>query len=345
MACPIEHYALIGDCETAALVGRTGSIDWLCWPRFDSSACFAALVGTSNNGRWLLTAADPQARIARGYRDRTLILETSIETPDGAATIVDFMPPRGDASHVVRLVCGKRGRVVMRTEFLIRFDYGSLAPWVIHMEDRSLRAIAGPDLVVLRTPVPLLNHDFKSEASFTVSAGETVPFVLTYGASHLPLPRRIDPLKALAETEAFWRHWANQAKPAGDWSDAVMRSLITLKALTYRPTGAIAAAPTTSLPEKLGGTRNWDYRFCWLRDATFTVLTDERRLLPGCFGVARVATACGRGQSPTSSDHVWHDRRAPIAGMGGALARWIRRRQAGPRRQCGLPADPNRRIR
>ena len=273
MACPIEHYALIGDCETAALVERTGSIDWLCWPRFDSAACFAALVGTSNNGRWLLTAADPQARIARAYRDRTLILETSIETPDGAATIVDFMPPRGDASHVVRLVCGKRGRLVMWTEFLIRFDYGSLTPWITHMEDGSLRAIAGPDLVVLRTPVPLLNRNFKTEASFTVSAGETVPFVLTYGASHLSPPRRIDPLKALADTEAFWHDWANQAKPAGDWSDAVIRSLITLKALTYRPTGAIAAALTTSLPEKLGGTRNWDYRFCWLRDATFTVLS------------------------------------------------------------------------
>ena len=273
MTCAIEDYALIGDCETAALVGRNGSIDWLCWPRFDSGACFAALLGSSDNGRWLMTAADPDARVSRRYRERTLILETSIETSAGSATIVDFMPPRSKASDVVRLVCGTRGQLAIRTELVIRFDYGSLTPWVTRLEDGSLRAIAGPDLVVLRTPVPLRGVDFKTVGEFTISAGQTIPFVLTYGASHLPPPRQIDPEKALAETEAFWRDWTSRAQSADEWSEPVMRSLITLKALTYRPSGAIAAAPTTSLPERLGGTRNWDYRYCWLRDATFTLVT------------------------------------------------------------------------
>ena len=273
MTCAIEDYALIGDCETAALVGRNGSIDWLCWPRFDSGACFAALIGTSDNGRWLMTALDPKARISRRYRDHTLILETSIETADGAATIVDFMPPRGKASDVVRLVCGMRGHVVMRTELVIRFDYGSLIPWVTRLDDGSVRAIAGPDMVVLRTPASLHGVDFKTVGEFTISAGQTIPFVLTYGASHLPPPPQIDPAKALAETEAFWRDWASRARPAGEWSEPVIRSLITLKALTYRPSGAIVAAPTTSLPEQLGGQRNWDYRYCWLRDATFTLVS------------------------------------------------------------------------
>ena len=273
MACSIEDYALIGDCETAALVGRDGSIDWLCWPRFDSAACFAALLGSSDdNGRWLLTAADPAARVSRRYRDRTLILETEFETADGVVTVVDFMPPRGESSDVVRLVCGKRGRLEMRTELVLRFDYGSLTPWVTRLADGSLRAVAGPDMTVLRTPVALHGVDFKTVGTFAVSAGQTIPFVLSYGKSHLPPPDRIDPEKALTETAAFWQEWAGRAKPAGQWSDAVIRSLITLKALTYRPTGAIAAAPTTSLPERLGGARNWDYRFCWLRDATFTLL-------------------------------------------------------------------------
>jgi len=272
MASNIENYAIIGDCETAALVGRDGSIDWLCWPNFDSGACFAALVGMADNGRWLIAATDPGARISRRYRDRTLILETEITSADGVATIIDFMPPRGKASDVVRLVCGRRGQLAMRTELVIRFDYGSRVPWVTRIDDGSLRAIEGPDMVVLRTPLVVRGEHFKTVAEFTVSAGETIPFVLTYGASHLPPPDPIDPTQALAETEAYWRDWAEQARPAGRWSDAVMRSLITLKALTHRPTGAIVAAPTTSLPEQLGGTRNWDYRYCWLRDATFTLL-------------------------------------------------------------------------
>lgn len=272
MASKIEDYALVGDCETTALIGRDGSVDWLCWPRFDSGACFAALLGTPDNGRWLIGAADEKARITRRYRDRTLILETDIETADGAATIIDFMPPRGKASDLVRLVVGKRGTVAIRVEMAVRFDHGFLMPWVTHLEDGTLCAIAGPDMVVLRGPAKLHPQDRKHVGNFTISAGQTIPFVLTYGPSHLPAPKPIDPQKALAETEAFWQAWSSHAKPAGEWTEAVNRSLITLKALTYRPTGGIVAAPTTSLPEQLGGERNWDYRYCWLRDATFTLL-------------------------------------------------------------------------
>ncbi len=268
----IEDYALIGDCETAALVGRDGSIDWLCWPRFDSGACFAALLGSAENGRWLIRAADPAARVSRKYRERTLILETDIETRDGSATIIDFMPPRQKASDVVRLICGRRGRLAMHTELVVRFDYGSLVPWVTRLEDGTLRAIKGPDMVVLRTPIALRGEQFRTIGDFEIAAGQTIAFVLSYGASHLPPPAPIDPNKALDETEAFWRDWASCAPPTRRWSDPVARSLLTLKSLTHRPTGAIVAAPTTSLPERLGGARNWDYRFCWLRDATFTLL-------------------------------------------------------------------------
>lgn len=268
----IEDYALIGDCETAALVGRDGSIDWLCWPRFDSAACFAALLGSAENGRWLICAADPAARVFRNYRDDTLILETEIQTRDGAATIIDFMPPREKASDVVRLVRGRRGRLALRTELVVRFDYGSLVPWVTRLDDGTLRAIKGPDMVVLRTPIPLRGEQFKTIGDFEITAGQTIPFVLTYGASHLPPPAPIDPNKALSETDTFWRDWANCAPPAKRWSEPISRSLLTLKSLTHKPTGAIVAAPTTSLPERLGGARNWDYRFCWLRDATFTLL-------------------------------------------------------------------------
>ena len=268
----LEDYALIGDCQTAALVGRDGSIDWLCWPRFDSGACFAALLGTRDNGRWLLGAGDPAARVSRRYRDATLILETEIETADGAASVIDFMPPRGKNSDVVRLVRGRRGRLAMRTELIVRFDYGLLVPWVTNPEGGGWRAICGPDMVELRTPVKLRGKDFTTVGEFTVAAGETVPFILTYGASYLTSPGLIDATEALCETETFWRGWANLAKSSGRWSDAVQRSLITLKALTHFPTGGLIAAPTTSLPERLGGNRNWDYRFCWLRDATFTLI-------------------------------------------------------------------------
>ena len=284
MPSRIEDYALLGDCETAALVSRDGSIDWLCWPRFDSGACFAALLGGPKNGHWQIaprelvkghgSSGDRDAvGIQRRYRDDTLILETDFETKDGMVSLIDFMPPRGEASDVVRLVVGRRGRVVMRSELVIRFDYGADVPWVTRLEDGALRAIAGPAMVVLRTPVPVRGKDLKTIAEFTVGEGETVPFVLTYAASHMQPPRPIDPQAALRDTEEYWREWTGRCRCTGEWSDAVKRSLITLKALTYRPTGGIVAAPTTSLPEQLGGPRNWDYRFCWLRDATLTLLS------------------------------------------------------------------------
>ena len=272
MSLPLEDYALIGDCETAALVSRGGSIDWLCWPRFDSAACFAALLGTADHGRWLLTAVAESPRITRQYRDSTLILETRIETTDAAVTVIDFMPPRGRNSDIVRLVRGERGRMRMRTELVLRFDYGRIIPWVTRLADGTLRAIAGPDMVLLHTPVALHGEDMKTVGEFEVASGETVPFVLTHGASHLEIPDEIDPLASLEGTDAFWTEWAGRAASDGPWADAVTRSLVTLKALTYAPTGGIVAAPTTSLPEQLGGPRNWDYRFCWLRDATLTLL-------------------------------------------------------------------------
>jgi GH15 family glucan-1,4-alpha-glucosidase len=268
----IEDYGLIGDCETAALVGRDGSVDWLCWPRFDSPACFAALLGTPEHGRWILHPADDVRRSTRRYRDHSLILETTFETDSGAVTLVDFMPPRGDNSDVVRLVRGDSGRVRMSMQLVLRFDYGSVVPWVSRLADGTWRAIAGPDMVVLRAPVKLTGRDFTTVAEFDVGAGETVPFVLTYGASHKPPPKPIDPLESMRGTEAFWKEWASRATADGEWCDAVHRSLMVLKALTYAPTGGIVAAVTMSLPEQIGGPRNWDYRFCWLRDATLTLL-------------------------------------------------------------------------
>ena len=272
MSTPLEDYALIGDCETSALVSRAGSIDWLCWPRFDSPACFAGLLGGPEHGRWLIGPQDAAARVTRRYRDNTLILETRIDTADGAVTLVDFMPLRGRHSVVVRLVRGDRGRVRMRTELVLRFDYGRTVPWVTRLDDGTWRAIAGPDMVVLRTPVDLRGEDLTTVAEFDVAAGDTVPFVLAYGSSHLDAPEPIPPDPALDQTEAYWTRWASRNRSGGEWTDAVVRSLMTLKALTYTPTGGIVAAPTTSLPELLGGTRNWDYRLCWLRDATLTLL-------------------------------------------------------------------------
>jgi GH15 family glucan-1,4-alpha-glucosidase len=273
MSLPLEDYALIGDCETAALVSRRGSIDWLCWPRFDSGACFAALLGSERHGRWLLTAIDPDARITRAYRRDTLILETEIETHSGAVTVIDFMPPRGRNSDVVRLVHGRRGRVAMCTQLVLRFDYGSVVPWVTRLDDGTLKAVAGPDMVTLHTPIRLHGRDLTTAAEFEVESGQSIPFVLTHGPSHLPPPDAIDPQASLRHTESFWIEWLKARRPAdGDWVEAMTRSLITLKALTFAPTGGIVAAPTTSLPEHLGGARNWDYRFCWLRDATLTLL-------------------------------------------------------------------------
>jgi GH15 family glucan-1,4-alpha-glucosidase len=273
LPCRIEDYGLIGDCETAALVGRDGSIDWLCWPAFDSDACFAALLGNPGNGRWLITPSGAIKRTTRRYRGDSLILQTRFETADGAVDLVDFMPPRGKASDVVRLVRGVHGRIKMRMELIIRFGFGSDIPWVRKSEDGSaLLAICGQDMTVLRTPVTTRGEDFTTVADFEVGEGETVPFVLTYGPSHVAVPAPIDPAKALQESEAFWAEWSGRCTYQGERRDLVLRSLITLKALTFAPTGGIVAAPTASLPEKLGGERNWDYRFCWLRDATFTLL-------------------------------------------------------------------------
>ncbi len=273
MSSKIEDYGLIGDCETAALVGRDGSIDWLCWPAFDSDACFAALLGDSQNGRWLIAPVGEIVSTSRRYWDNTLILETWFETADGTVALIDFMPPRGKASDVVRLVRGVSGQVKMRMELVIRFGFGADIPWVKRTEDRSaLLAICGQDMTVLRSPVETRGENLTTIAEFVVNPGETTPFVLTYGPSHLDVPAPIDPAVALQETKDFWIEWCSHSTYEGEGRDLIIRSLITLKALTYGPTGGIVAAPTTSLPEKIGGARNWDYRFCWLRDATFTLL-------------------------------------------------------------------------
>jgi GH15 family glucan-1,4-alpha-glucosidase len=269
-AARIEDYALIGDCESAALISRGGSIDWLCWPRFDSAACCAALLGGPQNGRWLLTPRGPATRTRR-YRPDTLILETEITTPSGSATLIDFMPMRGRDSHVVRLVVGRHGTVAMRTELVLRFDYGLLVPWATQLKDGRRSFIAGPDRVILRSQVPLRGEQLTTVGEFAVRAGQTIGFVLSYCPSYLSLPDTIDARAALEATARFWRRWIGQASASGEYTDTVRRSLITLKALTYRPTGGILAAATTSLPEAIGGVRNWDYRYCWLRDATFTL--------------------------------------------------------------------------
>ena len=269
----IEDYALIGDCQSAALVGLDGSIDWLCWPRFDSAACFAALLGGPEHGRWRLAPCAPIQKAARRYRPETLILETDFSCRDGEVSVIDFMPVRDDDADLVRMVVGRRGRVGMELELVLRFDYGASIPWVTRLPDgKGIRAVAGPDMVQLCSPVPLQGRDLTTAARFTVEPGQTLAFVLTHSLSYKQPPRRLDPHLALEETTGFWRRWAERCTLAGDWSEAVCRSLITLKALTYAPTGGIVAAPTTSLPEHLGGVRNWDYRICWLRDATLTLL-------------------------------------------------------------------------
>jgi GH15 family glucan-1,4-alpha-glucosidase len=273
MAVEIEDYALIGDLQTAALVSRGGSIDWLCFPRFDSAACFAALLGDERNGRWVIEPQAAARAVGRRYRGDSLVLETEWETADGVVRVLDFMPPRGTAPDVVRIVEGVRGRVEMRTELVIRFDYGSILPWVRRLEDGETRiAIAGPDGLSIRTPAALRGEDMRTVGEFAVEAGERVPFVLTWYPSHTPVPDPVDPEQALADTESFWGEWSSRTVYDGPAPEAVRRSLIVLKALTYGPTGGIVAAATTSLPEQLGGVRNWDYRYCWLRDATLTLL-------------------------------------------------------------------------
>jgi GH15 family glucan-1,4-alpha-glucosidase len=271
----IEDYGLIGDLQSAALVSRHGCIDWLCLPRFDSGAVFAALLGTAENGHWTIQPEGEFRSPSRTYCGDTLVLETLFETADGAVRLVEFMPPRETRPDVVRLVEGVRGRVQMRLELVLRFDYGSIVPWVRNLEG-TLVGIAGPDAVVLRTPVALEGRNMRTYASFAVEPGDRVPFVLSWYPSHLPLPEAVDAEAALADTLAYWDEWASRCSYEGAWHDAVHRSLLTLKALTYEPTGGIVAAPTTSLPEALGGVRNWDYRYCWLRDATLTLLALSR---------------------------------------------------------------------
>jgi GH15 family glucan-1,4-alpha-glucosidase len=272
MALKIEDYALIGDTFTTALIGRDGSIDWLCAPRIDSPACFAALLGEVDNGRWLIAPEAEVRRTSRRYRDDTLILETEFETETGVVALIDFMPVADDDHCVdlVRLVQGRRGEVPMRTELVFRFDYGQIVPWV-QRSPQGLTAIAGPDALHVFTPVELKGEDFRTTGRFVAHAGETVPFRLYWFRSYEPHPPPLDPEALLEKTEAWWRAWASRCQAPALWREAVVRSLITLKALTYSPAGGIAAAATTSLPEQLGGPRNWDYRYCWLRDATFTL--------------------------------------------------------------------------
>ncbi|HEY4909942.1 MAG TPA: glycoside hydrolase family 15 protein, partial [Methylomirabilota bacterium] len=266
----IEDYAVLGDTQTAALVGLDGSIDWLCLPRFDSGACFASLLGDARHGHWLLS---PQGQVSpprRRYRPETLILETDFETDGGTVRLIDFMPPRDASPDVVRIVQGLRGQVRLRMELVIRFDYGSIVPWVRNL-DGVLWAVAGPDSLYLHTPVETHGEHLTTVAEFVVSPGDRVPFVLTWNPSHLPIMDPAQAERALVETEAWWKDWSGRCTYTGPYREQVLRSLITLKALTYAPTGGIVAAPTTSLPEALGGVRNWDYRYCWLRDATFTL--------------------------------------------------------------------------
>lgn len=270
MPARIEDYALIGDCHTGALVSRDGSIDWLCLPRFDSGACFAALLGTPDHGRWLIRPRSERATVRRRYRDETLVLETEFETPEGVVALIDFMPVRADQLDLVRMVVGRKGRVPMQLELVIRPDYGSLIPWVRQMNG-GLSAVAGPDGFQIYSDIELRGADLKTCGEFSVGAGEQVSFNMTWFPSHRRPSRIIDPVAALASTEAWWGKWSSRCRYRGNWPEAMVRSLITLKALTYAPTGGIAAALTTSLPEQIGSLRNWDYRFCWPRDATFTL--------------------------------------------------------------------------
>jgi GH15 family glucan-1,4-alpha-glucosidase len=272
MPSRIEDYALIGNCRCAALVGRDGSIDWLAMPRFDSGACFAALLGESRHGRWLLAPVDAAASTIRRYRDDTLILETEFDTADGRVCVVDFMAGEDGQTHLIRLVRGLEGRVRMRCELAARFDYGSVVPWVSRQPDGRLEFIAGPDRLTLETPVPLQGENLQTVGEFTLDAGEETFFVLTWNPSYRSPPESQSAAAVLGQVEAFWSAWAGSFRQRGGaWADAALRSLITLKALAHPDTGGIVAAPTTSLPEQLGGPRNWDYRFCWLRDATLTL--------------------------------------------------------------------------
>ena len=267
----IEDYAMIGDCRTAAIVGRDGSIDWFCVPRFDSPACFAALLGTPENGRWLIEAVG-KSTSSRAYAGESLVLETIITTATGKVRITEFMPPGTQESSIVRIVEGLSGHVDLRTDIAIRFDYGNSIPWVARHDRRTLTAVSGPNLLAIRTPVALRGENLHTVGEFRVHKDEAVPFVLTYGESFKSIPPSIDAVIAQDETAKFWRQWASHCRVTGSWRAKIMPSLLALKGLSYAPSGGIVAAATCSLPERIGGTRNWDYRYCWLRDATFTLL-------------------------------------------------------------------------
>jgi GH15 family glucan-1,4-alpha-glucosidase len=268
----IEDYALIGDCHTGGLVSKEGSIDWLCLPRFDSAACFAALLGTKEHGRWLITPVAPVREVKRCYRGDSLVLETVFVTDDGEVALIDFMPIVGQDPDLVRIVEGRKGKVKMHTELILRFDYGSMIPWVRKIE-RGISAIAGPDTVQVRADVPLRGKGYTTVSEFEVSAGQRIDFDLAWHSSMMEPAREMNHERQLKETEKWWNDWSKRCTYKGPYKEAVMRSLITLKGLTYAPSGGIVAAPTTSLPESLGSVRNWDYRFCWLRDATFTLIS------------------------------------------------------------------------
>ena len=269
----IEDYAFLSDTQTGALVSRDGCVDWLCFPRFDSPACFASLLGDAANGHWRFFPAKRVEAIRRRYRGETLILETEIETQSGAVRLIDFMPPRGENPDIIRIIEGLHGSVSMRMELIIRFDYGHIVPWVRRRKRfDGVEAIAGPDALILRTPIETHGEDLTTVAEFTVAKGDRIPFVLTWFASHLDPPREINPEHAMLDTEMFWTDWAKRFHTKGKWREAIVRSLITLKGLTYAPTGGLVAALTTSLPEQIGGVRNWDYRYCWLRDAALILL-------------------------------------------------------------------------
>src|ERR1700733_221319 len=270
LSIPIEDYAMIGDCHTAGLISKQGSIDWLCLPHFDSGACFAALLGTEEHGHWSISPAEPIRKIRRSYRDGTLILETEFETESGSVKLIDCLAPRSQTPELLRVVVGTRGRVRMKMELVMRFDYGSVVPWVQRIEG-GIRAIAGPDMIRLRTEAPLVGENMKTESEFTVSERQRISFDLTWYPSNQNAPEPVDVDEAIQATETWWREWSDRCSYQGEWRDAVVRSLITLKGLTFLPTGGIVASPTTSLPELLGGVRNWDYRLCWVRDASLTL--------------------------------------------------------------------------
>lgn len=338
----IEDYALIGDLQTAALVGKNGSVDWLCLPRFDSGACFAALLGEEDNGHWRIAPTGADTCTRRAYAGDSLVLETFWETRTGTVKVIDFMPQRDQEPDVMRIIEGVSGTVDMSSVLRLRFDFGSVVPWVRRSQGHRV-AVAGPDSAWLRSepPVKTWGQQFSTCSSFSVSAGEQVAFVLTWHPSHSPRPDLVDPFEALDNTLSDWAEWSARCKYQGPYREAVIRSLITLKALTFGPTGGIVAAPTTSLPEEIGGVRNWDYRFCWLRDSTLTLgalISAYYLEEAGC--LAGLAAARRRRGPGRSADHVRARGRAQTARVGTDMAARLRELRPGPDRQRrGPPAS------